>query len=321
MIRHAALTIEKLENVSIEELKQLGKLEEIESFRGIVYFDSEYNEEFLKASTVDDVLVFVKKLEGINRYRKSLGIIRNALREYYIGYEAKTFSVRASYIGRRDYTSAEIVELAKDEIKFKNKWKFIEGYGDVHINIILHEDISLIGVSISDKPLFEKGYTPIPGSLRSSLANCMLKLGEVKSSDKVLDPMCGSGIIAIEAANSGCDSFGADIEEKYIEIAKKNAGKINVNFSVKDAINTDFPDGFFDKVICNLPFGKQVKIDESFYPKFIEEMVRVSKKDAVFVFLTKSDLSKELKENGLKYETIGIINSGIELSVLIIKKM
>lgn len=320
MIRHAALTIEKLENVSIEELKQLGKLEEVEAFRGIVYFDSEYNEEFLKASTVDDILVFVKKLEGINRYRKSLGIIRNALREYYIGYEAKTFSVRASYIGRRDYTSAEIVELAKNEIKFKNKWKFVEGYGDVHINIILHEDISLIGVSISDKPLFEKGYTPVPGSLRSSLANCMLKLGDVKSSDKVLDPMCGSGIIAIEASKLSCETFGSDIEGDYIEIAKKNAGKMNVNFSVKDATDTGFPDGFFDKVICNLPFGKQVKVDENFYPKFIKEMNRIAKKDAVFVLLTKSDLSKALKEVHLNYETLSIVNSGIELNILIIKK-
>ena len=120
-MKFALLGIQGLEDIHLLELSSF-KVKKIEQFEGIIFFDSDDAEGFESLKTVDDVLIFAKKLENITRYRKSLGNLRQYLREYYIGYEAKTFSVKASYIGRRDYTAKEVEEIATEEITEKYSW-------------------------------------------------------------------------------------------------------------------------------------------------------------------------------------------------------
>ncbi|MCM2325743.1 MAG: methyltransferase domain-containing protein [Candidatus Woesearchaeota archaeon] len=315
MPRFAALTTEGIENISLEELKGLGKLKNTWNFKGMILFDSEYSEEFLKAKTVEDVLVFVQPLENISRYRKTLAGIRFQVGDYSIPYEAKTFSVKASYIGRRDYTAKEIEEIMAEEITKRYKWKLNKESADVYFHVILHPDFSLIGVSLGEQPMNDsRRMQAIPGSLKNSVASAMIRISGVKKG-KLLDPMCGTGVIPIESSLLGFEACGSDIDEKNIEIAKKNneQKKSAASFSVMDAKKTSYKDDEFDAIICNLPFGKQFTLDDEFYEKFLLEMRRVSKKDATLVFLTKKDIDAKIFK---LIEEIKIVNSGLELKIL-----
>jgi tRNA G10 N-methylase Trm11 len=191
---------------------------------------------------------------------------------------------------------------------------------------IVRPEISLCGVSLAEQPLHILNKIPItvPGSLKPSVAYSLLKLAELKKTDIFLDPMAGSGIIAIKAAPFVAKTIAGDIDRNRIEIAKKNSQNI-IKFHVWDARDTKLPDSSVDKIVCNLPFDKQVKLNtEEFFSSFIEEMHRISKKDARFVFLTRhgSMLSEiMLKKGMLIKDRIKIISSGLDSEIIVALKI
>jgi len=155
----------------------------------------------------------------------------------------------------------------------------------------------------------------------------MIKLANLKKKDVVLDPMCGSGIIPIEASLIGAKAIGGDIDKKRVELAKENNKimKTKVEFKLWDALDSKLSDNSIDKIVCNLPFGKQVKIKDQtiFFDKFINEMLRISKKGFTWAFLTTSGdiIKKTIEKHNLKLKkVIKIINSGLESEILVINR-
>ena len=76
-----------------------------------------------------------------------------------------------------------------------------------------------------------------------------------KEGGKVLDIGCGPGVIALYLLQRGCEVWGVDVSEEMInEVAKqieKTEHKEVAHFSVGDIISLDFPDEYFDAVICS----------------------------------------------------------------------
>ena len=94
----------------------------------------------------------------------------------------------------------------------------------------------------------------------------------ITSGEKVLDVACGSGQTAIPSAKRGAIVTGIDIADNTIEAAKKRAAEegVKADFSVGDAEEMSFNDGFFDVIISM--FGAM------FAPrpdKVVEEFARV----------------------------------------------
>jgi 23S rRNA (guanine2445-N2)-methyltransferase / 23S rRNA (guanine2069-N7)-methyltransferase len=77
---------------------------------------------------------------------------------------------------------------------------------DVLLHLHLHKDLATVGVDLSGGGLHRRGITRTPGPapLKESLAASMLMLAEwpeaATSGMALLDPMCGSGTILVEAA-------------------------------------------------------------------------------------------------------------------------
>ena len=88
---------------------------------------------------------------------------------------------------------------------------------------------------------------------------------------KVADLGCGNGILGIGAKLLGAEKvFCVDIDERAIEIAKKNARKLGVEI---EFYNMDVEDFHIpvDTVIQNPPFGCQVRnADRKFLRKAVE---------------------------------------------------
>ncbi len=345
MVKLVALCTDGLENITLEEIKSIGSVENIEHYEGILLF--EYKgacEKLQHLKTVDDILIFVKKFTGISRYKASLRKFRHQAakanflkavedcKKIRIIKEKIEFSVNASYDGRRDYTSSEIEMAVSESITKHYAWQHMkEGIGDVHIDVIITPKISFCGISLDEKPLHIRNkLITVPGSLRNSIASSLLKIAKLDKNEVFLDPMCGSGVIAIEAALLGGKAIAGDIDEHRLKVAKENSDskKANVELHLWDARNTGLLENSIDKLVSNLPFDKQVKLEydnEKFFDEFINEMIRISKKGSRYIFLTRhGDLLKLIikKRPELKFEkSVRIVNSGLELEILIVDKI
>jgi|Deesub1362B_J571_1020462.scaffolds.fasta_scaffold00070_76 putative methylase len=90
--------------------------------------------------------------------------------------------------------------------------------------------------------------------------------------EEVVDLGCGNGILAIGAALLGARKVtGVDIDEKAIEVARRNAEKlrVNVNFMCSSVEEFRYEDRC--TVVMNPPFGAQRKhADRIFLKKAIE---------------------------------------------------
>ena len=113
-----------------------------------------------------------------------------------------------------------------------------------------------------------------------------IKLLEVNKGDKVLDIGCGNARDLINIANAGGRVFGVDISKEMIIQARKdldlagNYGK-RVFFSIGDVCSLDFPDSYFDKVLCSEVIEHVIDIK-----KALNEIHRVLKPGGSFVLTT-----------------------------------
>ncbi|MBF0620875.1 MAG: bifunctional 23S rRNA (guanine(2069)-N(7))-methyltransferase RlmK/23S rRNA (guanine(2445)-N(2))-methyltransferase RlmL [Magnetococcales bacterium] len=73
---------------------------------------------------------------------------------------------------------------------------------DLRINVLLRQNQAYIGIDLSGESLHRRGYRPqgAPAPLKENLAASILLLGNWGRGKPLIDPMCGSGTLVIEAA-------------------------------------------------------------------------------------------------------------------------
>jgi len=75
-------------------------------------------------------------------------------------------------------------------------------------------------------------------------------LGETNTLS-ILDVSCSTGIMCGALASRFAKVFGIDIDAEAVAHARSQNNSENVEFHVMDALNTSFPEGSFNVVICN----------------------------------------------------------------------
>lgn len=120
---------------------------------------------------------------------------------------------------------------------------------------------------------------------------------EDNSKIKILDVGCGVGIFSKILSDKGFKVFGIDYSEDIINIAKKRPGNENIKFQVGNVYNLQFPDNFFDIVICS---GVFQCISNS--QKAILEIKRVLKPEGTVIIMTLNvfSLTKFFQKEELK---------------------
>lgn len=100
-----------------------------------------------------------------------------------------------------------------------------------------------------------------------------------RPSGKVLDVGCGPGVLARELLDRGCEFWGVDASPRMIEECRKHLGKNDrAHFGPADATSLEFPDEYFDAVIC---MGVIDRIPA--YDAALKEMARVVKKNGTLL--------------------------------------
>ena len=121
------------------------------------------------------------------------------------------------------------------------------------------------GADPTDRPFFQ------PGSMDPHLARALVNVAGARPDATVLDPMCGTGGILVEAGLVGADVLGVDVQAKMVRGSRENLAdalgapdaSAAVNWSVArgDARRLPVADGAVDAVVFDAPYGRQSKIE------------------------------------------------------------
>jgi len=109
----------------------------------------------------------------------------------------------------------------------------------------------------TDRPFFQ------PGSMDPMLARALVNVAGAREGATVLDPMCGTGGILIEAGLVGADVLGLDVQEKMVRGSRHNlADALAGGWDVArgDAASLPVADDALDAVVFDTPYGRQSKI-------------------------------------------------------------
>jgi len=233
----------------------------------------------------------------------------------------KTFAVKAKREGEHRFTSIDIaatVGRAVIDSFLQEKGKRLKvnlSNPDVRILCELRNTTFWIGVDTTGESLhkrwYRKGYYIT--SLRSTIAHSMLYL--LGDFSELYDPLCGSGMIPIEAFHfktnkpnkyrsfmlaevdekvksfmkekdeAECLIVGSDRNKEAVKIARKNsleAEAKGVKFFVADAFKVKFP----CKMVCtDMPYGIRMRRINlrKFYSKFFKKLEEEEVEKCVFI--------------------------------------
>lgn len=132
-----------------------------------------------------------------------------------------------------------------------------------------------------------------PWSTNPALAAILVRLAKIKAGQTVHDPFCGTGtlLIAAHQVHASVRLSGTDHDHDSVAMARANLRdrQAPAIITEADAIPICHPPGTVDRVISNLPFGKQVgshAYNAVLYPRLIHELGRTLAADGRAVLLT-----------------------------------
>jgi tRNA (guanine10-N2)-dimethyltransferase len=108
----------------------------------------------------------------------------------------------------------------------------------------------------TDRPFFQ------PGSMGPLLARALANVAGARPGRRVLDPMCGTGGVLVEAGLVGASVVGVDAQAKMAEGARENLAHFLDDAAVLrgDATRLPLADDSVDGVVFDAPYGRQSKI-------------------------------------------------------------
>lgn len=221
----------------------------------------------LELRTADDLLLDVGTLRGIDHTRAALPELSRRLTRIdfdaalthledvrTLPSRAPTFDVVASLLGRRNYNRYAVEDAAGDVIADMVGARYASrnpnagrrtGIGaagagaaadtadtDFTVRLSLNGDSVEIALRLPHKPLHRRPWKldTGPGTLHPPLAAALVWIGSGTSPLRVLDPFCGDGTIAIEAALAFPEAkiLAADLDADRLRNARANAARTAV---------------------------------------------------------------------------------------------
>jgi tRNA (guanine10-N2)-dimethyltransferase len=146
----------------------------------------------------------------------------------------------------------------------------------------------------TDRPFFQ------PGSMAPLDARAFVNMAGAGPESTILDPMCGTGGVLIEAGLVGADVVGVDAQRKMVRGARENlAAYLDGGFDVLrgDATRLPLRDDCVDGVVFDAPYGRQSKIEKhdlsELVPRALAEAARVAPRAVMVADRSLVDVASE----------------------------
>ncbi|MFC7204940.1 methyltransferase domain-containing protein [Haloferax namakaokahaiae] len=189
-----------------------------------------------------------------------------------------TVAVRARDVRRLTGVSTSDAEISIGSALVERGFDVDLDSPDHELRVYFSEDKCLVGWTVvesvrdfgdrkpTDRPFFQ------PGSMAPLDARAFVNIAGAKPGARILDPMCGTGGVLLEAGLAGADVVGVDAQEKMARGAKVNLDHYVGSGEVVrgDATALPFSDDSIDGVVFDAPYGRQSKIARH----TLEELVR-----------------------------------------------
>ncbi len=321
-----------IEDIASEEVKKLGgKIKEIRRNKGRIFFEGDKSlipKLNFFARCVERFIVLLEKSE----FERLEDIYKSIKRLDFYFLKGKTFAVRSLRVGEHDFTSIDVARVAGQAIIDS----YMESYGErlkVNLNepdVIIRVDVVnnefFVGIDTTGDDALHKRWWRVynhPAHLNSTIACAMIKLAEWDKGKSLIDPMCGSGTIPIEAAligrniptgknrefayfkligreipnyeenNDVMELYGVEKFKKHVIGAIKNAENAGVldtiEFKVGDATKLN---GVYDCIVTNPPYGLRIaskKMIRELYIKFLKSAKDCIHDKSKIVIITAED--------------------------------
>ncbi|HSH31479.1 MAG TPA: hypothetical protein VK963_02310, partial [Candidatus Saccharimonadales bacterium] len=165
----------------------------------------------------------------------------------------------------RQYRRLELQKTCQVGVQQKYpSWKLVQDEADLEFWIHQVKRRALVSLRLSDKTMRHRDYkiANLPASLRPTIAYAMAYLAGIGQADVFLDPFCGAGTILIERARAGRYQLllGGDINQAAVDATLANLGKKHKPWRIEpwDARSLPLDDQSVDKIVTNLPWGRQI---------------------------------------------------------------
>jgi tRNA (guanine6-N2)-methyltransferase len=192
--------------------------------------------------------------------------------------------------GEHGYRRADAAKALAQGLagKFPASWRPAEENAAVEVWLTIHGATAVCGLRLSDRTMRHRTYKHehLPASLRPTLAAALVRLAEVRPGHALLDPMCGAGTILAEALEAArrrrgapVQLWGGDLDAGAVRAAAANLRRLGpVQLARWDAARLPLPAASVDRIVSNLPFGKQLGSPEEvgpLYRRVLPELDRV----------------------------------------------
>ncbi len=362
-----ATTVWGMERLSMEEVKELtGRAAEMEH-KGLIRTSG--NEEDLLvlnhlSRSLHRILMLIMRDEFSSLselYDKARAIDFSS----YLAPEL-SFAVRAERIGSHNFRSMdierEVGQAVIDSYRSATGFRLRVNLDDPDVIIrveVRHNTFWLALDTTGKDSLYKRSYRVYkhPAPLNPCLAHCLLRLSKWTGSKSLLDPMCGSGTICIEAArwangipNRGDYALwhltflnhqrlkhllvamesvirheklkirGCDISDKHIEGARRNTERAGVMVDYFRCDATKIPLDS-DVIVCNPPYGLRVgsrRKVKRLYAAFIENLARSDWERAVLI--TSNPQLMPVKSNLVEVQRLAVMYGNLPCTVLVMER-
>ena len=146
----------------------------------------------------------------------------------------------------------------------------------------------------------------------------LLNIAHLKKGQRVLDPFAGGGGIVFAARNFGLDVYSSDIDP----ILQYGLADYGARHAVASVEELPFQDAFFDSVVTEAPFDKNIT---PVIARGLEEIVRVTTARASIVMMTSEEQAQDIRDkarqlNLMAYADVSLDRKGTSVHIFAWRK-
>ncbi len=251
--------------------------------------------------------------------------------------------VNASRSGKQTYSRFEAADAALRGLLARHpRWSAGSAEAhDLEFRVDVAGDEALLSLRLSPPGFRFRGQTRAfaPAALRPPVAHALVWLSDPRPDDRFVDPFCGSGtILAERAVYPARQVIGGDILAEALQAARENLEELGRKTKDERRIGTSqspsaslrpascilrllrwdsrrlpLRAGSVDKLVTNLPFGKQVLGEAEIgdlYVAFFAEARRVLARGGAGILLTDQEdaLRRAVARAGLQAESLAALS-------------